>query len=42
MKPPAISDLPIKGDTVIGNDVWIGQNATATLSSFAALADRAD
>ena len=27
MKPPAISDLPIKGDTVIGNDVWIGQNA---------------
>jgi virginiamycin A acetyltransferase len=28
MEPPAISDLPIKGDTVIGNDVWIGQNAT--------------
>ncbi|MBQ7093783.1 MAG: CatB-related O-acetyltransferase, partial [Clostridia bacterium] len=27
MKPPAISDLPLKGDTVIGNDVWIGQNA---------------
>ena len=27
MKPPALSDLPIKGDTVIGNDVWIGQNA---------------
>lgn len=27
-KPPAFSDLPIKGDTVIGNDVWIGQNAT--------------
>ena len=21
---PALSDLPIKGDTVIGNDVWIG------------------
>ena len=21
------SDLPLKGDTVIGNDVWIGQNA---------------
>jgi len=20
--------LPIKGDTIIGNDVWIGQNAT--------------
>jgi virginiamycin A acetyltransferase len=27
MKPPAASDLPFKGDTVIGNDVWIGQNA---------------
>ena len=27
MKPPAMEDLPIKGDTVIGNDVWIGQNA---------------
>ncbi|MBR1405037.1 MAG: CatB-related O-acetyltransferase [Treponema sp.] len=25
--PPAKSDLPLKGDTVIGNDVWIGQNA---------------
>lgn len=25
--PPALSDLPLKGDTVIGNDVWIGQNA---------------
>ena len=28
MKPPAAADLPLKGDTVIGNDVWIGQNAT--------------
>ncbi len=28
MEPPAMEDLPIKGDTVIGNDVWIGQNAT--------------
>ena len=28
MKPPEKSDLPFKGDTVIGNDVWIGQNAT--------------
>ena len=27
MKPPAASDMPLKGDTVIGNDVWIGQNA---------------
>ena len=28
MKPPSIEDLPLKGDTIIGNDVWIGQNAT--------------
>lgn len=27
MAAPALSDLPFKGDTVIGNDVWIGQNA---------------
>jgi len=27
MEPPAPDDLPRKGDTVIGNDVWIGQNA---------------
>ena len=27
MEPPDSSDLPLKGDTVIGNDVWIGQNA---------------
>ena len=27
MKAPEPSDLPFKGDTVIGNDVWIGQNA---------------
>ncbi len=27
MKPPAKEELPFKGDTVIGNDVWIGQNA---------------
>ncbi|MDE6727035.1 MAG: CatB-related O-acetyltransferase, partial [Oscillospiraceae bacterium] len=25
---PTLSNLPIKGDTVVGNDVWIGQNAT--------------
>lgn len=25
---PALNSLPFKGDTVIGNDVWIGQNAT--------------
>ena len=24
---PTIEQLPFKGDTVIGNDVWIGQNA---------------
>ena len=27
MKPPALKELPFKGNTVIGNDVWIGQNA---------------
>ena len=25
---PEHRDLPLKGDTVVGNDVWIGQNAT--------------
>jgi len=25
---PSIEQLPFKGDTVIGNDVWIGQNVT--------------
>ncbi|SDL33860.1 virginiamycin A acetyltransferase [Kandleria vitulina] len=28
MNAPSIEDLPLKGDTIIGNDVWIGQNAT--------------
>ena len=28
IEAPAIEDLPLKGDTIIGNDVWIGQNAT--------------
>ena len=28
MEPPKAEDMPFKGDTVIGNDVWIGQNAT--------------
>ena len=28
MKAPAPADMPLKGYTVIGNDVWIGQNAT--------------
>lgn len=27
MKAPKPEDKPFKGDTVIGNDVWIGQNA---------------
>ena len=26
-KAPKSEDMPYKGDTVIGNDVWIGQNA---------------
>ncbi len=25
---PPIPELPIKGDTIVGNDVWIGQNST--------------
>jgi len=25
---PPVEQLPFKGDTVIGNDVWIGQNVT--------------
>lgn len=25
---PEVEDLPLKGDTVIGNDVWIGENVT--------------
>ena len=25
---PALEDLPLKGDTVAGNDVWLGQNVT--------------
>jgi len=27
MEVPDAADMPFKGDTVIGNDVWIGQNA---------------
>lgn len=26
MAPPSPADMPYKGDTVVGNDVWIGQN----------------
>lgn len=25
---PTLQELPFKGDTVVGNDVWIGQNVT--------------
>lgn len=25
---PRLEDLPLKGDTVVGNDVWLGYNAT--------------
>ena len=25
---PELTDLPLKGDTVVGNDVWFGQNVT--------------
>ena len=27
MAPPERADLPLKGDTIVENDVWIGQNA---------------
>ncbi|MCR4623278.1 MAG: CatB-related O-acetyltransferase [Alphaproteobacteria bacterium] len=27
MNPPSPENLPLKGNTIIGNDVWIGQNA---------------
>lgn len=27
-EPPSPEDLELKGDTIIGNDVWIGQNVT--------------
>ena len=27
MNTPILSDMPFKGNTIIGNDVWIGQNA---------------
>lgn len=27
MQAPATEDMPLKGNTMIGNDVWIGQNA---------------
>lgn len=26
--PISLDDLPIKGNTIVGNDVWIGQNVT--------------
>ncbi len=25
---PSLTEMPLKGDTTVGNDVWIGQNAT--------------
>jgi virginiamycin A acetyltransferase len=28
MAAPPLPEFPLKGDTVVGNDVWIGQNAT--------------
>lgn len=27
-KVPPKNNMPLKGDTIVGNDVWIGQNAT--------------
>ena len=34
MLPPAKMDMPLKGDTVIENDVWIGQNAVILPSVY--------
>ena len=34
MSPLAKTDLPLKGDTVIENDVWIGQNSVLWVVSF--------
>lgn len=28
IKAPSIDELPFKGDTIVGNDVWIGENVT--------------
>jgi virginiamycin A acetyltransferase len=25
---PPLTEMPMKGDTVLGNDIWVGQNAT--------------
>lgn len=25
---PSLSEMPVKGDTIVGNDVWIGRNVT--------------
>ena len=33
MNTPDPSEMPFKGNTVIGNDVWIGQNAVADCCS---------
>lgn len=31
---PALDDLPLKGDTVVGSDVWIGQNVTVMPGAY--------
>ena len=32
---PVKDELPLKGDTIIGNDVWIGQNVTVDIPPYA-------
>jgi virginiamycin A acetyltransferase len=27
-KIPSVDEFPLKGDTIIGNDVWVGENVT--------------
>ena len=39
MNAPAMADMPLKGDTVIGNDVWIGQNAVIIEAVFGVTVD---
>ena len=35
---PTLDELPFKGDTVVGNDVWIGQNVTIRPAPISATA----
>jgi virginiamycin A acetyltransferase len=32
---PSLSEMPVKGDTIVGNDVWIGDGVIIGLNSVA-------